>query len=58
MLDGLFWKPVETKPVFTHDGSLQWLVLERHRITGAMRTANPEFAQIRAQDYAFARDDE
>ena len=51
MLDGLLWTPIKSKPIFTDDGSLQWLVLERHRLTGALRVADPEFAQIRAQDF-------
>ncbi|RLM83682.1 hypothetical protein D3D02_16910 [Halobellus sp. Atlit-38R] len=56
MLDGLLWKPIEIKPLFKKDGTLQWLLLERHRITGATRTAFAEHPEIRAQDYAFGRD--
>jgi len=51
MLDGLLWKVVDTKPTFTADGELQWLVLERHRITGATRTACPYHPEIRKDDF-------
>lgn len=52
MIDGLLWKVVDTKPTFTNDGELQWLVLERHRITGATRTMRPYHPEIRADDFA------
>jgi len=55
MFDGLFWKPIKTRPAFQNDGTLEWLVLERHRITGEFRTADPAFAQIRAQDFTFSK---
>ena len=51
MLDGLLWKTVETKVMWKRDRTLQWLLLEQHRITGATRTAYPEIRDIRAQDY-------
>jgi hypothetical protein len=52
MLDGLLWKPLHTKPTFTADGELQWLVLERHRLTGATRTTRPYHPEVRAEDFA------
>jgi len=52
MLDGLLWAVVDTKPTFTADGELQWLVLERHRITGATRTTRPYHPEIRKEDFA------
>lgn len=52
MLDGLLWAVVDTKPTFTADGELQWLVLERHRITGATRTARPYHPEIRKEEFA------
>lgn len=51
MLDGLLWAVVDTKPTFTADGELQWLVLERHRITGATRTTRPYHPEIRKEDF-------
>ena len=38
MLDGLLWTRVEVRPLWSDDGFLQWVVLERHRITGGYRT--------------------
>jgi len=52
MLDGLLWAVVDTKPTLTSDGELQWLVLERHRITGATRTARPYHPEIRKEEFA------
>jgi len=52
MLDGLLWAVVDTKPTLTSDGELQWLVLERHRITGATRTARPYHPEIRKEGFA------
>jgi len=51
MLDGLLWKTVQTKTLWKQDGSLQWVMLEKHRLTGATRAVYPEFPEIRAQDY-------
>ena len=39
MLDGLLWTVVRSRPVWSNDGYLQWLLLERHRLTGATRTS-------------------
>jgi len=38
MLDGLLWVQVETRPLWSSEGYLQWVALERHRLTGAYRT--------------------
>jgi hypothetical protein len=55
MLDGLLWRVEHVKPTFTGDGELQWLVLERHRITGATRTARPYHPDVRAEDFGRVR---
>jgi len=52
MLDGLLWKVHHVKPTFNDDGELQWLVFERHRITGQTRTLRPYHPEVRADDFA------
>ena len=38
MFDGLVWAQVEVRPLWSDAGYLQWVTLERHRVTGEYRT--------------------
>lgn len=38
MLEGMLWKTIDQKPLWDRDGYMNWLVIERHRLSGAYRT--------------------
>jgi hypothetical protein len=46
MLDGLLWATVHEKAIFRKDGSVRYIVLERHRLTGRTRVLHPEFERV------------
>lgn len=46
MIDGLLWKPIHKEALWPGDGSVQYVVLERHRITGRTRLAHPLYENV------------
>ena len=46
MIDGPLWKPIHKKALWREDGSVQYVILERHRITGRTRLAEPLFENV------------
>ena len=46
MIDGLLWAAVHKKALRREDGSVQYVILERHRITGRTRLAEPLFENV------------
>jgi len=50
-IDGLLWKTMDTKRLWQPDGTLEYIILEKHRITGMTRVGQAVHPEIRAQDY-------
>lgn len=51
MLDRLFWTTVRVRPVWGSDGYLEWVIFERHRLTGTYRTSHVREQFLHASEF-------